>query len=599
MVYTQARLDDALRVFRLAAVLRDKKGLASEKLERHLRSGYALRKKAQAAPLVTVTWREKDSSDDEEYDPFNDNRKPAKRKVEKKRKAEDAGDAEKVVKKMKDSHSSDAFCATVADASCLILKLVSEAGRELLKNIGTIRCRVEIDPEAESSDDEGQPSYFSRYASSKKKKQREDAWNTLELGREWMGSDLEDTLVGPGRRLRNGKTLQQKVKEEKKKQKQKHKHDYERSSGSRPAFAQSSFFGQTSLPVKSKDQDLRSIFSTAQPVTKKVPEIGTSDHPISLDDSSDDQAPQTSLARPLQSLVRKAQPTIKQEYPLSPVSLHNENFTHPRLAARSPVPTQSYTHEPGILTITTSYAHPIDFKHSPTPLIPCDFCTDFRMSILGLSTRRVEVFIDPDSPNQYQEIGNGHRSEGRDCTRMCVKCALNRLLIMRCHDTHEDGGIDRVSGERTVRFTKIRGLVTDGNTINAYVPHLFGRSEGKGVDMEKPLLPTCSLCYSYAVVECCRWQRTDAVKRTRVVPGLEGGEKLLPMKAGCGLKLCLVCRKFVEEQCGGKLEKRKVMRWLKAGIENGGNRFGARADVEWLFKGSMLDRCYAAGGGRR
>ena len=68
-------------------------------------------------------------------------------------------------------------------------------------------------------------------------------------------------------------------------------------------------------------------------------------------------------------------------------------------------------------------------------------------------------------------------------------------------------------------------------------------------------------------------------------------QALRPPLKGCGLKLCTPCKTFVEGQCNGLLDKRPIMKWLR---EESKIKIG-RADMEWLFEGSNLARTYEWG----
>lgn len=61
---------------------------------------------------------------------------------------------------------------------------------------------------------------------------------------------------------------------------------------------------------------------------------------------------------------------------------------------------------------------------------------------------------------------------------------------------------------------------------------------------------------------------------------------LRPPIQGCGLHLCEPCHRFlnVTSDCNGLLYQEKVMKYLE------GRKIGGRADLEWLFEGSLLQR---------
>ncbi|KAK5073182.1 hypothetical protein LTR64_000410 [Lithohypha guttulata] len=685
MVYTKERLEHALRVFHEIAPYGNERGFPSDNLERHLRSRYGFRRAAKIVPLPNFsTWHEhsKEGSDDGEYDPKQEKKKSCnrKKKNDPKRKAEDVGDEEKQVKKTKDEEKASL-------EPYITFRLMTENGRRFLADLGPIRGRGQGDFEDEELEREPhpEPSYFNRYPSTRKSRKNSDAYGTTELAREW-GVESEISKVGGAlarTSLRSGRILKKKKSEERKEQDvEDYNPDNDRD------------------PVVTKDLDKDHV-SQAQPspttstvtkpdVTKPIParQIGSWDDPIELLDDSDEEGPHLPNSHATLHHHNKNNAT-RQQYPPSPVSLRSDSVSLSQ-ASRSH---DEFYSEASTFTIETYYAHPIHFRLIPKARTQCDFCADYRMGILGLGKRAVSVFVDKDKPFQYQELGDGHCNEGKSPTKMCVTCALRRLWITRCHDPSASSynSNSRARSNTKPAFRRVQGLMPTKERLAAYLRHLFKKEllPGTNTLSKTALLPTCNLCFTPAMWECCKWQKTDIMKRpcripdqtdsSAVVRALSGTPSTPPRKmdadvkpifeekpttsvdkdddvdmapnalpsssssitnslksqnlpssnssskpphphsstttlsspsylrapiSGCGLKLCLTCKSFLETRCNGQLDRSKVMKWLRAGPEHG-NKFGPRADVEWLFGGSMLERCYEMGvgecgkGGRR
>lgn len=62
-----------------------------------------------------------------------------------------------------------------------------------------------------------------------------------------------------------------------------------------------------------------------------------------------------------------------------------------------------------------------------------------------------------------------------------------------------------------------------------------------------------------------------------------------PPLRGCGLHLCAACHTLVARECNGLLDKRKILSKLSGPSGGGGMR---RADLEWLFEGSLLELAF-------
>lgn len=207
--------------------------------------------------------------------------------------------------------------------------------------------------------------------------------------------------------------------------------------------------------------------------------------------------------------------------------------------------------------IATSWSHPINFQYLRNP---CDFCSDFRFGVVGLGVMKTRVRVKDDGRG-YEEISGGHRSKGRKATKMCVACALDRLLITRCA-AHM---VEPIPGHNT--FKK--------SDVSIYINELSGKSKEKSAS---PSHPVCSLCWGLASWRCCSKQSTDKYLN----PQPQNGGLM-----GCGLLMCCACKSAIVINKGVLAERRLVNLRHKQGVD-----LPLRADVEFLFPGSLLRKSY-------
>jgi hypothetical protein len=210
-----------------------------------------------------------------------------------------------------------------------------------------------------------------------------------------------------------------------------------------------------------------------------------------------------------------------------------------------------------VISIQTWWAHPMDFRHTPTQQDPCHFCNDFRYGVFGCGNGQLNVTVIKYPNNAaYEEMGDGHCSQGKEPTRMCVTCALRRLHISRCQ-VHLLLRFDAVSTDRT----------------RQYVADIF--NEDFDVFIKKSAYRTCSLCFGPGLWRCCTDQRVDKLGRKL---SAEKGKK-----RGCGLILC--------EDCRGVVMADGIVR--KSAIEKKRGPAVMRADLDFLFPGSLLHKAYS------
>ncbi|KAK5102419.1 hypothetical protein LTR70_000205 [Exophiala xenobiotica] len=683
MVYTKARLEHALRVFRETSSYLRTKGFPSEHLERHLRSKYAFRKSSKFATLANVTlWQEKSNgSDDEEYDPEKEKKRlnpKRKKKAEQKRKPDDSGDQDRAVKRSKGEEEED--------GAYISFRLTSDKGRALLRDLSLVH-KTDLASFEKGRSEEVEPSFWKRYSSSNgststRRLSKPDMLLDDDLSEMDTDGDFESDPRVLTTSLRSGRVR-------------------ERTGGRKEFKANTNHVAKQEDHVTKVSKASRCHINgvhnkepskfDGSTTGRSIRPIDSISDQIELDnDFSSENEQATSVFHPSNSkrnVNRHKAASVKHE-PLAPTVTLNEDFSFTY--------TQSLLDQPGLVTIETAYAHPIDFRFMPPVGQRCDFCSDWRMGILGHGKKVIQVFIDPEHPTQFQEMGNGHRSSGKQCTKMCISCALDRLLIVRCHcmdqaNYSSESALPRDS-QSAPAFSHLAGAIFNEHNLALYAKRLLpkpGTPEASAPPTKYGPLTPCSLCPQPALWQCSKWQKADKMKKPCRIPepatpattvvtslssipltppatpatstsiGLPNGHKktpsiitisdsdddsppppspstnpnlnpnprptttpgsssqrapstttlssttttssssspshqtqlLRPPLRGCGLKLCTACKTFVERRCGGFLDKKRVLKWLRdeSKVKTG------RADVEWLFAGSCLERSYEEG----
>ena len=213
----------------------------------------------------------------------------------------------------------------------------------------------------------------------------------------------------------------------------------------------------------------------------------------------------------------------------------------------------------GILRyIRTSFANPIDFAYKP-PLDgskPCHWCRDFTYGLLGLGEREVEV-IDYRDGMGYVEASGGHVAQGREPSRMCIICALDRLRIIEC-GFHVIGPLD---GWDESNFD-LR------SAFNSLEPP-------PGEDHCTKQNHWCSMCINPAFYGCIAFQGFNRLQEPTQSSSVDS--------VGCGLLLCGRCARTTKK-CGGNLAR--IIKVIKS------TSVELRADVEFLLPSSDLYQTY-------
>ncbi|OCT44169.1 hypothetical protein CLCR_00624 [Cladophialophora carrionii] len=207
-------------------------------------------------------------------------------------------------------------------------------------------------------------------------------------------------------------------------------------------------------------------------------------------------------------------------------------------------------------TITTPWAHPINFQCAVNAQPSCHFCYDFRYGIYGYGPIEAEVAQRADG--QLQECGKGHRLQGKEVTRMCVECSLKRLHVSRCREH----SVHRFGDPEPARF-------------KAYIGQLLDKRYPNGPAIELGVYYTCSMCTQPAFWRCVADQ-----SRNRY------GQKLRAEEGngrGCGLFLCKSCTANLQADNG-------VLK--KTTVQKSSGHDCRRADMEFLFPGSLLHQAY-------
>lgn len=208
------------------------------------------------------------------------------------------------------------------------------------------------------------------------------------------------------------------------------------------------------------------------------------------------------------------------------------------------------------IEISTSWAHPINYKHIGIEQVPCDFCNDYRYGMLGLGRVAVTVRRLPDDTG-YEELQGGHRAHGHAPTKMCRSCALERLNIVRCpHHTIE----------------ALPDLDEDAFDFRMAREDLLAT----GVEKKQAQTLWCSICISPAFHACLTPQETDP-EGNEIIKGSEESY-------GCGLVLCRGCAGILDALDGNLKKAEEYLREYP----------NLRADFDFVLPNSELAHAYAS-----
>lgn len=212
--------------------------------------------------------------------------------------------------------------------------------------------------------------------------------------------------------------------------------------------------------------------------------------------------------------------------------------------------------------LRTRWSHPIDFRYTnDLHHGPCKFCQNFRYGVFGEDERNIKVIQDPSSNSfQYVEVV-GNNGDQPDLTRMCPHCALDRLYISDCPSHF----FDRLELPPEMDRDAYLDLVFDIN----------------GPPVSNPLYEMCSLCPHPAVIKCTANQTHDKMR----CPIPESNN------IGCGLRLCKGCWRMLRD-LHGMLRKRRIEDYVKRHNKENEHKITLRADAEFLYNNSLLQKAY-------
>jgi hypothetical protein len=314
--------------------------------------------------------------------------------------------------------------------------------------------------------------------------------------------------------------------------------------------------------------------------TRKVPEIHVK-ATKARDQATDDEMTNIRGGEPSQSMQRGMfeGPPRGSNGLLTPASSPPEDLgshSPPRSHGRttrdiiilSPSPTPPPT--PKYEQILTRWAHPMDFQYvcGGREKNLCNFCADLRFGIYGLPRRMIWVERTGDANAMFKEVRGTINSGSDRRTRMCIRCAFERFHISFCgqHELRPLSGIDPKKPELPKA------------TMMAYISQIRNYTSNKD---DQPVHPACSICPQPALYHCCKkqpWSQT-------------GGTMTTGMKAqGCGLLACVECQSLLAKH--NNILKKHIVREHVVDLQSRNIRREMRADLEFLFRGSLLYRAY-------
>ncbi|OAX80519.1 hypothetical protein ACJ72_05143, partial [Emergomyces africanus] len=235
--------------------------------------------------------------------------------------------------------------------------------------------------------------------------------------------------------------------------------------------------------------------------------------------------------------------------PTSPLQISSDyNTIIPNISSVNP--RKRRTAGPQTKTILTSFAHPINFAHSPPSngSRPCHWCHDFLYGMLGLGTIGVQVLNRRDGKG-YTELSKGHFSSGHEPSRMCSKCALHRVAILECntstlatHSVVPIAGIDEKTFDIATAFSSL--FAADGDGCGQ-------QDQCQSRSQSAPANPWCSICVNPAFYKCpgkvAEGSIIESIAEMGVDIGMGAGMMGDVLPRSCGLLLCGRCAALIRE----------------------------------------------------
>ncbi|CAI7660270.1 unnamed protein product [Penicillium viridicatum] len=297
-------------------------------------------------------------------------------------------------------------------------------------------------------------------------------------------------------------------------------------------------------PTKNNSWELPS-----PPFTKTQPSVveGPKPHEVIVIPDSDDDTPH----------IPKRQN--------SPIYISDSVESPTRTTASNTIASQSVnTHR-----IWTELAHPVVFlatEQDGSPL--CHWCNNFAYGINGLGPRNPEVWVFDDST--IVELRDGHTSEEKEQSRMCVSCVWDRCKIIQCsHNTLDL--LPLPSSEKSEVRTDASALLRQAT--DAMIDPKTGKA---GPFFPSPIYEWCSLCREPAFGSCRAIQPVDVYADV-----VDCDEEC----RGCGLMLCERCLNLTKQFKG---DLNAVVEWGRTQP----NPVSHRADVEYLLSGAENNTMY-------
>jgi hypothetical protein len=298
-----------------------------------------------------------------------------------------------------------------------------------------------------------------------------------------------------------------------------------------------------SNPAKNDSWEPSSPFCNAQPPVVQVPKP----HEVIEIFDSDDDSPNIPERQPSPIYISDSLESPNQDTVSNAIALQSTNTQR----------------------IWTELVHPVQFlADDGEGFPPCNWCNNFAFGINGLGPRYPEVLIFGDGT--IVELQDGHTAEGKEQSRMCISCTLNRFKIIRCsHDTLDLQTVPTPVKEN-LRADALR-LLNEANEV------LIDPETGKAGPFHPfTTYQWCSLCREPAFGTCQAIQPVDVY--ADVVNCDEESR-------GCGLMLCESCLHLTNEFQG---DLNAVIAWGR----NGPSPVSYRADVEFLLSGAENNNMY-------